>query len=329
MASQTLHNPGCARIVFLLAVLCALLLGNDVHAQNRELEAQRVSEHVWIFEGEAGMASAANEGFMSNAGFVVTPAGVVVFDALGTPALGEAMVRAIRAVTPQPIERVIVSHYHADHYYGLQAFQALGAEIWADEAARGITRSDAARERLAQRRTDLFPFVDEHTRLIDATRWLHFDGDKPIPFEMGGVRFRILPAHDAHSPEDIMLSVDDDGVLFAGDLFFAGRLPYVGNANTRQWLSALERMAALEARVVIPGHGSVSRDVRTDLQLTRDYLTELRTQMGRAVEDMQDFEQALRHGDWRRYENLPAFDAAHRLNAYSVYLQMEQESLKK
>ena len=51
--------------------------------------------------------------------FVVTPGGVVVFDALGTPALGESMVRAIRTITKQPIRRVIVSHYHADHFYGL------------------------------------------------------------------------------------------------------------------------------------------------------------------------------------------------------------------
>ena len=51
-------------------------------AQEIVLEPQRLSEHCWFFQGEAGMASLANKGFMSNAGFVVTDAGVVVFDAL-------------------------------------------------------------------------------------------------------------------------------------------------------------------------------------------------------------------------------------------------------
>ena len=60
------------------------------------LVPQRLSERTWFFQGEAGMASAQNRGYMSNAGFVVTSDGVVVFDALGTPALGEAMLAAIR-----------------------------------------------------------------------------------------------------------------------------------------------------------------------------------------------------------------------------------------
>src|SRR6516225_7781095 len=79
------------------------------------LTPQRVSEHVWFFQGSTGVASAANSGFMSNAGFVVTNDGVIVFDALGTPALGRAMVAAIASASGAPIRRVIVSHYHADH----------------------------------------------------------------------------------------------------------------------------------------------------------------------------------------------------------------------
>ena len=85
------------------------------------LTPQRVSEHVWFFQGATGVASAANKGFMSNAGFVVTPDGVVAFDALGTPALGRAMVTAIAAVTRAPVRRVVVSHYRADHTFDVTA----------------------------------------------------------------------------------------------------------------------------------------------------------------------------------------------------------------
>ena len=100
------------------------------------LTPQRISTHGWFFQGESGMAGAQNKGFVSNAGFVVTDDGVVVFDALGTPALGRAMIAAIRKVTPQPIKRVIVSHYHADHIYGLQAFKRDGVQIWAHRKAQ-------------------------------------------------------------------------------------------------------------------------------------------------------------------------------------------------
>ena len=161
---------------------CALVLaalafcGAAPAADEIELSPIRVSEHVWYFRGDPGMASQANRGFMSNAGFAVTGDGVVVFDALGSPALGEAMVRAIRTVTASPIRRVIVSHYHADHFYGLQAFKAAGAEVWASRKGKAYLDSDLATERLAQRRADLFPWVDERTRLVPADRWLDFDG---------------------------------------------------------------------------------------------------------------------------------------------------------
>ena len=64
-----------------------------------KLQPKKASERVYYFEGEPAMASSANRAFNSNAAFVVTNDGVVVFDALGTPALGAAMKAAIANVT--------------------------------------------------------------------------------------------------------------------------------------------------------------------------------------------------------------------------------------
>ena len=208
------------------------------------------------------MASVANKGFMSNAGFVVTSDGVVVFDALGTPALGRAMVAAIAKVTRKPIRRVIVSHYHADHIYGLQALKAAGAEIWAHRKAQAYLASPQAAERLAQRRNDLFPWVDGDTAVVAPDLWL--DGD--TGFRMGGLTFRVLYSNGAHSPEDVMMYVVEDRLLFAGDLIFAGRIPFVGNADSAGWLTAMDVMIGLAPAVVVPGHGQASRNVRPRLE---------------------------------------------------------------
>jgi len=287
------------------------------------LVPKQITAHGWFFEGESGMASAANKGFMSNAGFVVTADGVVVFDALGTPALGRAMVAAIAKVTPQPIRRVIVSHYHADHFYGLQALKAAGAEVWAHRKAQAYLASPQASERLAQRRNDLFPWVDADTVIIAPDVWL--DGD--TSFRMGGITFRIVYSQGAHSPEDIMLYVEEDRLLYSGDLIFAGRVPFVGNADSRGWLAAMDKMIALRPAIVIPGHGPASRDVERDLVLTRDYLAYLRDTMGRAVRDFEPFDDAYARTDWSRFAKLPAFEQANRMNAYGTYLLMEQELL--
>ncbi len=313
-----------------LLFTCLALLAANGHADDAiRLEAIKVSPKVYYFQGQAGMASAANKGFMSNAGFVVTRDGVVAFDALATPVLGQAMIDAIGRVTKQPIRRVIISHYHADHFYGLQAFKAAGAEVWAHENGRIALNSDALTERLAQRRVALAPWVNAQTRLVPADRWLNFGKDKEIRFDMGGVRFRLLDAAGTHSAEDLMLEVVDDKVLFAGDLFATGRLPFVGDADSRAWLKQLDHMQAIKPAVVVPGHGAASSNTAQDMQLTRDYLLYLRLKMGEAVQDLAPFDDAYAKVDWSRFAGYTAFDAANRLNAYATYILMEKESLQK
>ncbi len=292
-----------------------------------ELTPQRASERVYFFRGESGLAAASNRGYIANAGFVVTGDGVVVFDALGSPVLGDAMIRAIRRVTQQPIRRLILSHYHADHFYGAQSFKAIGAEIWAGERGKAYLESDLALQRLQERRHDLAPDVDARTRLVPADRWLTFPGEQPIRFAMGATHFRIVDVGGAHSPEDLMLFVEEDRVLFAGDLFFTGRIPYVGNADSRAWLVALDRMAPLHPKVVLPGHGDLSTDPEKDVALTRDYLAYLRATMGTAARDLSDFDEAYRNTDWSRFASYPLFEQANRLNAYGTYLLMQGEAL--
>jgi glyoxylase-like metal-dependent hydrolase (beta-lactamase superfamily II) len=308
-------------------VLAFGLFAGQAHAGTITLEPIQVSPHVYYVQGQAGMASQANQGFMSNAGFVVTPGGVVVFDTLATPVLGQALVEAIRKVTPQPIRRVIVSHYHADHFYGLQAFKAQGAQVWAHENGKATLASDETLRRLQQRREDLAPWVDAGTRLVAADRWLSFADGASHDFELGGLHFRVIDSSGAHSPEDLMLYVAEDKVLFAGDLFVTGRIPFVGNADSKRWLAALDGMLSTHPAIVIPGHGARSTEPPNDMRMTRDYLLYLRRVMGDAVASMTPFDEAYAAVDWRRFNGYPAFDQANRTNAYDTYLRMEQESL--
>ena len=308
-----------------MLLLVAAIMPGGAAAATTEIVVtpQRVSKHGWFFQGEAGMAAETNRGFMSNAGFVVTADAVIAFDALGTPPLGHAMIAAIRRITPLPIRRVIVSHYHADHVYGLQALKAAGAEIWAYRKGEAYFTSGQAAERLAQRRQDLFPWVDDRTRVVPPDLWLDGDTD----FRQGSLTFRLIYSGGAHSPEDLMMYVVEDRLLFSGDLIFAGRIPFVGNADSKGWLQAMDRMLALDPAVVVPGHGAASRDVRRDLTLTRDYLVYLRAAMGRAVKELEPFDEAYAKTDWTRFRALPAFEPANRINAYGTYLLLEQEEL--
>lgn len=310
----------------LLALFCLVFLpaasaGNEVASVPMALV--KLGPHSYFVQGQSGAASSANEGFMSNAGFVVTRDGVIVFDALASPPLAQKLVGLIRTVTRQPIRRVIVSHYHADHFYGLQVFKALGAEIWAHRLAEGATRTEEAALRLAQRREALFPWVDEKTQLLEADHFVEDDMD----FEMGGLNFALRHVGPAHSSEDLALMVKQDGVLFAGDLVFRGRVPFVGDADSGSWIAALDKLIVLKPRVLVPGHGAHSRNPSADLVFTREYLTFLRTHMGQAARDLVPFEEAYARTDWSKYRAMPAFDEANRANAYNQYLRLEQEAI--
>lgn len=317
-----------ARLLVLLCLCVPPGLANRVHAAPSEqaitvpMKAQKLGKHSYFVQGLPGAASSINQGFMSNAGFVVTNDGVVVFDALASPPLAEQLVRVIRGITAQPIRRVIVSHYHADHFYGLQVFKALGAEIWAHKMAEGQTRTEDAASRLAQRQEALFPWVDEHTRLIEADRFLAGDTD----FEMGGVHFALRYVGPAHSAEDMAMIVKNDGVLYAGDLVFRGRVPFVGDADSRAWIAALDTLIAMKPKILVPGHGSPSRNPQKDLVFVRDYLKFLRQELGKAATNLVPFEEAYEQIDWSKYRAMPAFNESNRVNAYNQYLRLEQEA---
>lgn len=289
-----------------------------------EMTPRKVGPNSYYVQGQAALGSPANQNFISNAGFVIAPEGVVVVDALGSPALARRLVQKIAEITPKPITHVLVTHYHADHIYGLQVFKELGAQIVAQQNAREYLNSDTAEQRLVASRTELAPWVDDNTRLVPADRWL----TDSTTLELAGARFVVERVGPSHTPEDLAIHVPSEGVLFAGDLMFAGRLPFVGKADSGQWIASLDRLLRFDVKVVVPGHGAASTEPRKDMVVMRDYLTYLRTTMGRAAKDLVPFEEAYSRTDWSTFEPMPMFRFANRMNAYNTYLLMEEESLR-
>lgn len=305
------------------AALAVWLFAAAAGAQTatRKVEPQQVSPSAWLVQGEAALGSSANRNFISNAGFVVTPAGVVVIDALGSPQLARELLDAIARITPQPVTHVVVTHYHADHVYGLQEFRRRGVKIVAHRAALEYIHSDTAASRLQASRAELGPWIDARTELVTPDQWL----DGPGELLVGGTRLVLQPVGPAHTPEDLVVFLPAERVLFAGDLVFRGRIPFVGQADSRQWIAALETLLKMDPLVVVPGHGALSTSARADMELTRDYLAFLREAMGAAARDMEPFDEAYSRTDWSRFEQLPLFRAANRMNAYNTYLLMERQ----
>ena len=287
---------------------------------------------IWYSTGNPGVPGKDNEGNTSNAGFVVTSDGVAVFDALGTPSLGWALLQEIRKVTDKKIRYVVASHYHADHIYGLQAFRDhTDAIIVAQERAGEYkdneeTADEKASQRLDQRRAALFPWVDGNTRVVPPDIIFR----ERMTIALGDRRLTLVYAGPAHSSSDIMMMVEPDGVLFAGDIVQNGRIPFMNSddVSTAQWLDALGEVEKLEPKLIIPGHGKTSTGAKQAIAFTRDYIQYLRSTMTVAVQNWADFDAAYDQADWSKYRDMPAFASNNRGNAYRIFLELEQSQFK-
>ncbi len=164
--------------------------------------------------------------------------------------------------------------------------------------------------------------MDANTHLVPADRWLAGDTQLVV----GGVEFQIKHVGPAHTPEDEVIYLPQEKVLFAGDVVFRNRIPFVGQADSRHWIKAMDSLLAFDAAVIVPGHGDLSTHAREDMQLTRDYLLYLRKVMGEAARNLDPWETAYQAADWSRFEHMPLFRFANRMNAYNTYLLMQNET---
>lgn len=287
-----------------------------------DMQLKQITQDIYYVEGIPGIATD-NEGFISNAGFVITGEGVVIFDALGTPSLAKNLVKLIKTVTDQPITQIFLSHYHADHIYGLQVFKAEGAKIYAPDGALDYLESDIALERLEERQFSLSPWVNEQTQLVYPDEIIKTSAT----FQVGTKTLTISYQGKAHSDGDLVMLVEPDLVLFSGDIIFRSRIPFIGNGDTGHWLETLEKLETTGLKALVPGHGPATFEPSERISLTREYLAFIREAMREGVSDLMPFDEIYSDTDWSRFEHLPAFEAGNRINAYQVFLSMEQELL--
>lgn len=312
------------RPVILIWLLMALILHSKVDAEPlnaTNMIARHVSPNVWYVQGNTALGTIENHNFISNSAFVVTANSVVVIDALGSPKLAEQLLRVIGSITPKPVSHVIVTHYHADHIYGLQTFKSIGAKIIAQYEAKNYIESQTAQLRLQASKKDLAPWVDDQTHITPADLWI----DQEKNLSVGGVNFLIKHVGPAHTPEDLIVYVPSEKVLMTGDLVFTGRIPYVGQSDSKNWINALDTLLQYDVKYALPGHGQMSTDPKVDFEFTRDYLTYLRSTMSQAVESMTPFDEIYPLVDWSKFEKYPLFKNANRMNAFNTYLLLEAE----
>lgn len=220
---------------------------------------------------------------ISNAGIVDLGDRTLIFDTLFSPLAAEEMRIAVEKLTGRPAHTIINSHEHYDHFWGnsvfdpgvnivapIKAYQAMveEAEAFLREYRRNVYENlqptieqyEAAENK--QERMQLRSFVDLYQGFIDADDRYELilpnqTFDKRLCFHGSKRSAELVEIGNGHSKSDAILILPEDRIVFMSDLLFVEHHPLIGG-DYRVFLQAMDDVAALEPKVLVPGHGSVA-----------------------------------------------------------------------
>jgi glyoxylase-like metal-dependent hydrolase (beta-lactamase superfamily II) len=227
-----------------------------------------------------------------NSGVIVGDDAVMIVDAQATPIMAQGVIERVRKVTDKPIKYVLLSHYHAVRVLGASAYR--GAEILASDTTRAliVERGQADMDSEIGRFPRLFRAVES----IPGLTWPTITFPQAATVWLGKREVRIMHLGRAHSAGDVVAFVPDAGVVFSGDLVEYRSACYCGDAHFTDWPATLERLAALDAKALVPGRGSALATpdkVAEGIAMTRDFLSTLYGSVKASVASGFDLRQAF------------------------------------
>ena len=244
--------------------------------------------------------------------------GVLVFNAGDNYLLAKALHTEIKKITVQKVKYVVLENGQGHAMLGSNYWREQGVEIIAHKntAEKIKLKGQAILERMQRGRKD----KSAYTKIVQPDRTF---SDKLV-IELGDKRLELLYPGPAHEHDDIMLWLPEEQLIISGDVAFHQRLlPVFDDTDTLAWLESWEKLAALDAKIVIPGHGDVT-DMASVTKYTKDYLLYMRAAVQTIIDDGGDLQDAYAI-DQSKYAHLHTFKQLNKLNADRMFRAMEFE----
>jgi quinoprotein relay system zinc metallohydrolase 2 len=281
------------------------------------ISVQQVAEGDYVHFGQIALTTPENAGDIANLGIIVGNDAVAVVDTGGSVSVGKSLLAAVRRISEKPIRYVINTHDHPDHVFGNAAMPPHTIFVGHRNLPRELARRGPYY--LQSYREQLGETAIAAVRIIAPTLLVNTE----MSLDLGGRPLRLhawSPA--AHTDCDLTVLDQTTGVLFAGDLVFLQHIPVVDGSVTG-WLSAIQRLAELPARIVVPGHGRLVAPWPRALEDERRYLTVLAQDTRREIAAGTPIERAVpsiassERGRWQ------LFDDYNGRNATTAFSELE------
>lgn len=286
------------------------------------LKARELAPGVFVVEGANADFSPANGCNIINTGFLLTGEGVVVINTGTSRLYGEQLRALIARTTKEPVREVIHLNLHPDYFLGNQAFADVPRRATAATLA-GMKAEHKAYE------DNLYRLCGDWMKGTEVAEVLPNAPLEPGVRKVGSrsLEIRLLQGHTA---SDAVLIDTASGVVFAGGLVFAQRIPTTPHAQIGPWLQSLAALKGLPARQWVPSHGPVhpaGPGPDGGLAQTERYLQWLDGQLGRAARQGWDMNELLRSPVPAEFKGWAAFQTEWVRNVVHLYPRYEQAEL--
>lgn len=280
------------------------------------LKPEKVNDKVYCFFGKPEVMDTKNNGNMVNSCFVDLGQHWLVIDPGPTYAYAKEAWSEISAIKKMPAASVINTHVHDDHWLGNGFYIAQGVDVFGTSAfieevnPTAVTRMEQRISKEAYAKTS--PKLP--TILLDQGRTLQLHID--------GIEVRLITADTkAHTSGDILVYLPKMQTLFCGDVVFNDRIPSLRDGNINGWITTLETIKKMPLKYVIGGHGD---EVHSDaMDLTYNYLVQLRAEVSEAVENGDGIDSAVKTVKMAEFSSVPLYEEMHGRNVETAYRMLE------
>jgi len=299
-------------LVFLLLIF--------VFGFSKEMNLKKVEDNIYMVRGVDELPSLENAGFMSNAYGVLTEEGWVVIDTLSTPELSKKFLDQLQRVKRAPVKFAIITHYHPDHWYGAKTFKDAGAKMVAHRGLYELYKSGIAKSILEEANKN-FRGLYKSVQLVEPD--IVVDNYKKL--KVGKEEFEIIAMTPAHTNSDLVIYMPKKKVLFAGDLVYQKRVPFMAdrNASSKGWEEALKKMKNMDIKVLLGGHNDPMD--KSAIDYTLGYITYLRQNIKKMKEEGKFIDEIKAALQDTPYKSDAMYQQFHNANIFKVDSELDVE----